>query len=574
MYREEYPRPTMVRKDWENLNGSWHFEIAGNAEDYLYQQLSKVIEVPFCPESKLSGIEYKGFMTHVYYRKTVKIPEEKLRGRVILHFGAVDYESRVYINKQLCMSHKGGYTGFSTDITSYLIAGDNVIDVEVFDDTKSLQQPSGKQSTKEESYFCMYTRCTGIWQSVWLEYVSNDYIKDIRVDALYDNKCIDIFGSFSRPNKGQLIIEVSFDGEIIMRTHEAVSGDTFNISVPIDNLRLWSPEHPNLYDINISYIVDDRTCDSLDTYCGFRKIEIVDKHLYINGDKVMLRQVLDQGYYPDGIYTAPTLQDIYKDIDIGLQYGFNGARPHQKVFEEHYLSYCDRMGYLVWGEYPNWSAEFTKRNPKGVANILSEWSEVIDRDYMHPSIIGWCPLNEAWAITSQKCDYSSQKAIVELTKTKDQTRPVIGASGGDYYITDIFDMHTYTHNCKTLKRKIKSGIGHAALETLRNILRIKSPKQMRIKRLKKLPLFVSEYGGITFAASGKTWGYNQQANTQAEFIATYRALTQTLIDADVFGYCYTQLTDVEQEQNGLVHYDRTPKLSAEGIRQIRDINKA
>ena len=436
MYRAEYPRPNFIRESWSNLNGEWGFEICPDDSSYLNKSLSGTIQVPFCPESSLSGVGKTQFMNNLWYRKTFNIDTKKLEGKVIIHFGAVDYKCTLYINGNKVGNHQGGYIGFEFDITNYLKEGCNVIDLSVFDDSTNYAIPSGKQSNKPESYSCFYTRTSGIWQTVWLEYVNNNYIKNCKITADVDSKTVSFSGFVCKPCK--MKIDVSYHNTPQSTCTFDIDA-AFNLNIPLDQIVLWNILEPQLYDIKLTLLSGNTSIDEVSTYTAFRKMEIKDNKLLLNNNPIFLAQVLDQGFYLDGIYTAKSVEEIYNDIDIAIEFGFNGSRPHQKVMEEHYLYYADQKGFLLWGEYPSWNCNFTQNNINGYNNMINEWTEAVNRDYNHPSIIGWCPLNEAWPWTNNKCDKSSQENIVKLTKKLDPTRPVIGASGGTIFSGDICD---------------------------------------------------------------------------------------------------------------------------------------
>lgn len=577
IYRPEHPKPQMRRDSWLNLNGKWHFAVDdGDKNDEFFmhaESYREIIEIPFCPESKLSGIGCKNFMHSVWYRRKIKLSPEHLSGKVVIRFGAVDYKARIFINGKLTGEHIGGYVSFEIDITPYVTIGENVITVNALDDTTSNSVPSGKQSGKEESYGCHYTRTTGIWQTVWLEFLPDKYIKCIKIDSDITKGNYFIKGEVNYKGKFALCYRVSYKGAMVSQGELAIEGAEFLISDCIHNPKLWNIGKGNLYDIQLELkdLITDKT-DTLNSYFGYRKIEIAGKEMLLNGNKIFLRQVLDQGFYPDGIYTAPDDEILRRDIDIALRYGFNGARLHQKIFEERYLYYADLQGFLVWEEYPNWGCKMTSDNAAAVDNALSEWKEAVRRDINHPCIIGWCPLNEAWFIGSNATDENTQRRFYDATKMLDSTRPVIGSSGGDMFVTDIHDVHFYSHNPKTLARRIKSGDSNAIPSTLYKLRYLFCGKLMKKRELRKLPLYVSEYGGLSYKTEGKSWGYFAAIKSEKDFVAKYLSLTNVIYDEDCIGYCYTQLYDVEQEQNGLLKYDRSHKLSHTGIEAIRKCN--
>ena len=553
MFRAEYPRPSFVRENWRNLNGSWDFEILNSEEIMLGKNLSKKIEVPFCPESKLSGIGITDFMNHLWYRKTFELTEKEISPHILLHFGACDYETTIFVNGEEVGFHRGGYSSFSFDIAKFVKVGENTIDVKVFDDTTSLEIPSGKQSMRPQSSGCFYTRTTGIWQTVWLEFLGENYISEYIINADVDSETVEI--EVKTLADCSVSAEIYYQNQQITQSEVETSENSAKISLSVPNPKLWAVKEPELYDIVLTLRKNSEIVDSAKTYCGFRKFEFIDNQLYLNGKLLILKQVLDQGFYPDGIYTAKTVEEIYKDIDLSMSLGFNGARPHEKVFEEHYLYYADKVGYIIWGEYPNWGCTFVEENQKGVEAFLNEWAEVVKRDRNHPSIIGWCPLNEAWADSKQRCDAVSQKRLYHLTKQLDPRRFVIGSSGGDLYITDIYDIHSYTDSPDTIRQILTEGFLQNPPE------KFNDNDMLTIPELLKYPIFFSEFGGVSYK-NGDGWGYHSASSEEA-FIKNVNSKVQAVLDCKCIGYCYTQLTDVEQEQNGLFTYERVPKFPAE-----------
>ena len=566
MYRSEYPRPSFIRDNWINLNGKWDFEIGKE------NKFDKVIEVPFCPESRLSGIEHKDFMNNVQYRKTENITQEQLSGSVIMNFGAVDYECTLFVNGKNAGVHRGGYISFAFDITEFLVAGENELIVSVWDDTRHPAIPMGKQSDRLESYGCSYTRTTGIWQTVWLEFTGKTYITERKITADPDTKSIDFEGKLNNSAECEVVAEIFYKNEKVSECKAYANGN-FSMTASLDcEVMLWDVLKPELYDIVLTVKLDGEASDVAKTYTGFRKIELRDGKFLLNGKSIFLRQILDQGFHPDGVYTFPSKEDIEKDIDIAIELGFNGARPHEKIFEDYYFYYADIKGYLVWGEFPNWGCLLdSKNNPEGLVNFLEEWNQELVRDYNHPSIIGWCPLNEDWE-GPHFCDADCQRAIYDATKAFDSTRPVIGSSGGYLYVTDIDDYHDYSHTAEEIIAHVhnhKNGTYEHEVVYKKNAeenARLLTPEQ-----LEGLPIFCSEYGGISFNIGDGAWGYVNESN-EDDFVAHYISDTTAIMQSDCIGMCYTQLTDVEQEQNGLVTYERQHKFSEEARRKIRECN--
>ena len=559
--RAEYPRPQLVRDCWINLNGTWEFEIDnGNSgkdrEFYKRKTLNDKIIVPFCPESKLSGIGNTDFINCVWYRRDIDIPSEWFKNgkRIILHFGAVDYKATVYVNGKEAISHFGGYTPFSADITDLLNTNEgNYITVCAEDNLRGWNQPSGKQSSNYNSYGCFYTRTTGIWQTVWMECVSPAHIKNIRYTA--DINKGDVLAQFYVTNAAvgaELSIKTNFNG---IETGEAsvkiMSSEPF-VTVSLSELHLWDIGKGNLYDTVVEIKKDGKVLDSVSGYFGMRSVALKDNKFYLNGRKVFGRWVLDQGFYPDGIYTAPNDEALKNDIECSMKLGFNGARLHQKVFEPRFLYWADKLGYTVWGEHANWGLDVTKES--ALIHFLPEWLEALERDYSHPSIIGWCPFNETWDNNGTRQCNEVIKTVYEFTKAQDKTRPCIDTSGNYHVVTDIFDVHDYEQDPAKFEEYYKDAKNGIVKDQIYRA----DPKRQTYRGE---PLFMSEYGGIRKSDKKEGWGYDVAPENDSELVERYEKLTNILLDNDAFmGFCYTQLYDVEQEVNGLMTYERKFKF--------------
>lgn len=557
--RPEHPNPQFQRRDWMNLNGKWSFKIdkskSGLAKKYYQPQtkFDRTINVPFCPESVLSGIEYKDFMDAVWYSREFTIPEKYSGLRTILHFGAVDYKATVYINGKEVGTHKGGYISFEFDITDYITDGKNVLTVYAEDDTRNPLQPRGKQSEEFYSHGCDYTRTTGIWQTVWLEFVPESRIKGIKIFPNVENCSVDIQAEVIGSGKFEVL---ALYQERIMGAATVVSDGGFvTAHLDLKEAYLWEVGEGRLYDLELRF-----NEDKVDSYFGLRDVRLDGQKFLINGKSVFQRLVLDQGFYPDGIYTAPTEEAMIKDIQISLDVGFNGARLHEKIFEPRFLYHCDKMGYIVWGEYPNWGMDSS--NPNILFSILPEWIEEIERDFNHPSIIGWCPFNETWDYDGRKQHDETLAVVYNTTKSLDRTRPCIDTSGNFHVITDIFDVHDYEQDPKVFKEHYDKLMTEGEL----------FDNHKKRQKYTGGPTFVSEYGGIRWSVNEgeqNAWGYGDAPKNKYEFIERYKGLTDALLDNDqMFGFCYTQLYDVEQEQNGLYTYSRKPKFEASIFRAI------
>ncbi|MBO4325719.1 MAG: beta-galactosidase [Clostridia bacterium] len=598
--RAEFPRPQMRReeKNWKNLNGKWEFEFdhgnSGIARGMFREtaNYSHEIIVPFCPESKLSGIEYKDFMRCVWYRKTVELPDgwDLSKGRVLIHFGAVDYYAQVWVNDEYIGGHKGGYCSFDLDLTDALrkvLAGDNAsgafrISVRAEDDQNSGAQPSGKQCFEYYSMGCHYTRTTGIWQTVWLEYVPEHYIRSIFITPDVKNEKVSVK---LRPGRylaegSEIKLTVTDNGgqpfdpdrddnaaganeKKVLRTVTAKAswGET-EIIVPMPGATLWNPCAPYLYGLEIELTAPGELTDRVTSYFGMRSVELTPDCLLVNGKKVFQRLILDQGFYPDGVYTAPTDDELRADIERSMAFGFNGARLHQKVFEQRFLYWADRLGYMCWGEHANWG--FDVCNPAVRCVYVDEWSEIVERDYSNPSIIGWCPFNE----TAQADD--TVGLIYRLTKRLDPSRPVIDTSGWFHHKTldgrtgtDIYDFHDYEQNASVLSGRMKPYREDGVTPP-------HAPVTDKRAWRPDTPYFCSEFGGIMWKkdeAAG--WGYGVGPQSADEFIERFGALVSILLaDPTLCAFCYTQLTDVEQERNGLYTYEREAKFPPEVLRKF------
>ncbi len=553
MMRAEHPKPQFMRDTWQNLNGEWQFEIdhgnSGEARGLHSDEvtLSGKINVPFCPESKLSGVEYRDFMSSVWYKREIEIEPEQLNGRVFLHFGAVDYSCTVFINGKRIGTHVGGYVSFKFEITDFLHEGKNTVCVNAVDDTRSPVIPSGKQSNAFASYGCFYTRTTGIWQTVWLEFTPKAYIKSIKIAT--DINAVAATVTAKVNGNGELKAEVFYEGKAVGSASVHTDGDDVIFTVPLSEKHLWEVGNGRLYDLKLSFGED-----TVSSYFGLRSLRLDGCKFLINGKSVFQRLVLDQGFYPDGIYTAPSDKELEADIDRSLALGFNGARLHEKVFEERFLYYADRKGYIVWGEYPNWGLKV--QSPEAIYHMLPEWLEILDRDMNHPSIVGWCPFNE-----TAQAQYDGVISLVyRTTKNVDPSRPCIDSSGWYHVESDIMDVHNYCQDPEKF---------NSFYENITTTGEFHDIKQKYNFFKVGMPFFVSEYGGIGWSLGDNAWGYGTGPKTEEEFLTRLKGLTDVLLDNEgMFGFCYTQLTDVEQEQNGLYTYDRRPKFDLDTVHAI------
>ena len=582
--RSDYPRPQFVRHDWLCLNGPWQFEMdpgdSGVERGMLDREFSSQITVPFCPESELSGIGHTDFMAAVWYRRAVTIPADWAPRRVLLHFQAVDYDATVWVNGQEVGRHRGGWSGFTCDLSGVVVPGDEVTIVVRARDDHRQPKPMGKQSQRHANYGCHYTRTTGIWQSVWLEPVPEIHLNRPRITPDVANGCFYLDQPISSNRPGLTLRARLKDG----------AGDVCSVSCPADvdltprltlpipesHRQLWSPEDPHLYMVDLElFDADGQIVDRARSYSGLRSVAIDGKTVKINGKAVFQRLVLDQGYYPDGIMTAPSDKALIQDIKLSMDAGFNGARLHQKVFEERFLYHADQLGYLVWGEFGDWGCagfgppdDHQQHSP----TYITQWLEVLHRDYSHPCIVGWCPLNETYQPVQDRIRVLDDvtRGMVLATKAMDTTRPVLDTSGYSHRVpeSDIYDSHDYAPDANTVAAH-QAGLAEG--KPFNDYPGDKVPRNIAYRGQ---PYFVSEFGGIWWNPDAKpgeaSWGYGDRPKTIEEFYQRFESLCRVLLDNPLmFGYCYTQLTDVFQEQNGVIRFDRRLKFDMARLRAIQ-----
>ena len=581
--RGEYPRPQFRRDEWLCLNGEWQFEIdagdSGRERGLLERDLRGRINVPFCPESPLSGVDCQDFMPAVWYRRAVVIPEGWAGQRVQLHFQAVDYDATVWVNGQEVGRHRGGFTPFTCDITGAVHPGERAVIVVRARDDHGPPQPRGKQSQRYGNYGCLYTRTTGIWQTVWLEPVPETHLYRPRLTPEVANSLIRLEQPIRGDRAGHHLRVTLSDQEGPITTAETPADRDFStrvdLQIPEERRRLWSPGNPHLYDLVIELVDSEgAVVDRAESYAGLRSVTLEGKAVKINGQAVFQRLVLDQGYYPDGIMTAPSEAALVADIELSQSAGFNGARLHQKVFEERFLYHADRLGYLVWGEFGDWGCR--GYGPEGDhqqpgATYITQWLEVLERDYSHPCIVGWCPLNETFQDFGDRITVLDDvtRGMFLAAKALDQTRPVLDASGYAHRVpeTDVYDAHDYEQDPEKFAAHhagVSEGRPHANGPVHDGRPKWSTPYGGQ-------PFFVSEFGGIWWnpeaAEDADSWGYGERPRTIEEFYERFEKLGAILLDdPQMFGYCYTQLTDVYQEQNGIFTFDRQAKFDLERLR--------
>lgn len=567
--RSEYPRPNFRRDNWLCLNGEWDFSIGEKT-------LDRKIMVPYACETALSGIEDKGFHKTVWYRRKFTLPGEMGGKRILLHFGAVDYQCDVWVNGQYIRSHTGGQTSFEADITDAVDqTGDNTIELKAEDDYRDMEMPRGKQFWELNSRSIFYSRTTGIWQTVWLEAVDPLYLVSCHITPEFDRRAVRFEYQLSETAKG-IAFDISFQGMAAANLTVAPQSCKGSVTIGLDQTGLqawnfqedlaWTPENPRLFDAEITVYGENGITDCVDTYFGMRKVSIENGRFMLNNREYYQKLVLDQGYWEQSLLTAPGDEDFIKDIQLTKAMGFNGVRKHQKVEDPRYLYHADRLGLLVWGEIGAayvYSREYAHR-------IYSEWMEAVERDYNHPCIVAWTPLNESWGVQEIKVDRPQQahcNALMYMTKSIDSTRVVMDNDGWEHTCGDLLTIHDYSPSGEKLKKHF---------ESMESILTMTPGGRSMFADgydYRGQPILVTEFGGVKYAPESdlaRSWGYCEE-NDLGAYTKKYAELTRAILDSPLIqGYCYTQLTDVENEENGLLTYHRNVKIPLDTIRKINE----
>ena len=567
--RAEYPRPQFQRQQWQNLNGTWSytfdFSRTGDQRGYPDSKgFDGKIIVPFCPESKLSGVGHTDFINTIWYQRQITVPQDWAGQTILLHFGASDYETSIYIDGRLVDRHFGGGSSFAVDITRFALPGRTArLVVRVDDNLRGGHQPAGKQSERLESYGCMYTRTTGIWQTVWMEPVSRQGLKNVSAVPDIDQQQVIIRPEFYSEESGATMKVEMLDGKKVVASQTVRCNNSAVVVLPVKKPKLWSPETPFLYDLR--YTVRDRegkVVDEVSSYIGMRKVHTEGGYFYLNNEPYFQRLVLDQGFYPDGIWTAPSDEALRHDIEMSKAVGFNGARLHQKVFEERYYYWADKLGYLCWGEQASWGMDVN--SDLSARNFLSEWAEILMRDRNHPCIVTWTPFNETWGCSDSGPYQRMMKDVYDLTHAIDPTRPVNDASGDGHVKTDIWTVHDYERDKGRLieNHTFRDGMPH-----YRN-----QPDKKYLAEYDGQPYMLDEFGGLPWIPAehrANSWGYGSNIDNIEEFYSILEKQIDAIIACpQITGFCYTQITDVEQEKNGIYFYDRRPKFDNARIKAI------
>lgn len=580
MNRNAYPRPQFQRDEWVCLNGEWTYTLSRKSFCYRNEDINprrvnstgfdKKINVPFAPETELSGAMENELINGIYYHRKLEIPSAWENKKILLHFGAVFYHAEVYIDGKQAGFHDGGSSSFTVDITGFVKAGsESNLVVKATADLQDGSIPSGKQSSYISSYECFYQRTTGIWQSVWMEAVSPYALKKVKTVWNESTSTVCFSPEFYSMKRGMKLCVTMRDKNGRSSKAETAAAEGIPFFISVEKPELWEPGKPDLYSIEYVLYDGEEEIDRVSSYMGLRTIMVEGNRIFLNGKMLYLRLVLDQGFYPEGNWTAPGDEALENDIKLSMAAGFNGARLHQKVFEERFFYHADRLGYLVWAESPSWGLDY---NDMGLParNFLAEWREIVERDVNHPSIIAWTPLNETFYFRNAHAHRRLHKEAYDIVKSIDTTRPVNDSSGYIHYITDLWTVHTYEQDPEKLRKQLEVKDDGP----FRNYPAEESEYSGQ-------PYLVDEYGGVkwdpetqsdeylSLSQNLQSWGYGQAPRGSEEYLKRVKELTQAILSLPhITGYCYTQLTDVEQEKNGLYFYDRKPKFSPEKYYEI------
>lgn len=586
-YIKDYPRPQFMRTDWENLNGTWDFgfddENAGEKKKW-YQEFKsdKKINVPFTYETKLSGIQDETRHDFIWYHRTISVDGEKLENnRYILHFEGSDFITKVWVNGAYAGSHRGGYARCSFDVTNLVHDGENELTVKV-EDSYDPQQPRGKQRWIKENFGCWYIQTTGIWKTVWSEYVPKIGLASVKMTPDLQNAALKLEYEVDAAEEvlGEDLIvtaSVSFKGvpvakQSVMANQKHV-GTTMNVSyygsIGLEwGVCTWTPSQPDLYDIDFTVIYKGEAVDEIGSYFAMREIRIDGPNILLNGHPLYQRLILDQGYWRDSHLTAPSEEALIEDIDKIHALGYNGLRKHQKIEDERFLYWCDVKGMLVWSEM----AAAYQYSDYAVEEFAKEWMEIVRQNYNHPCIITWTPINESWGVSqveTRRVEQHFTEAVYHLTKSFDMMRPVIVNDGWEHTISDIITLHDYEEVGDTLYKRYTEYKDQIMTTEVYH----SSGKSAFANgyEYKGQPMIISEYGGIAFNNDDSGWGYGNKVNTKEDFIRRFDDITTAVKKIPYCcGFCYTQVSDVQQEINGLMDIDRNFKVEPEVIKEINE----
>ena len=591
-YKKDYPRPQFVRDNWVNLNGTWDFGFddanQGEKEKWYEKFPGELkIEVPFTYETKLSGIQDERRHDNIWYHKTITVDASKLTdNRLLIHFEGSDFHTKLWVNGAYAGDHKGGYARFSFDITELVKDGENELTVKV-EDSFDIQQPRGKQRWIDETFGCWYVQTTGIWKTVWTEYVPKIRLDHVKMTPNLHDMALEIEYQIDAPESamagGNLMVvaTVTFGDMLISKTMTVMTSDHTKTKIDVFHktngqancgmewgVRTWSPESPDLYDITFEVVSDGKILDTVGSYFAMREIRIDGSNILLNGHPLYQRLILDQGYWKDSHLTPPSEEALIEDIDKIHELGYNGLRKHQKIEDERFLYWCDVKGMLVWSEM----AAAYEYSDYAVEEFTREWLEIVHQNYNHPCIITWTPFNESWGISQVETEPMQQhftEMIYHLTKSIDRYRPVIVNDGWEHTVSDIITLHDYEEVGETFYKRY--------MEFKEQILTTEVYHSSSKSALangfayKGQPIIISEYGGIAFNNDDSGWGYGNKVNTKEDFIRRFDEITTAVKEVPYCcGFCYTQVSDVQQEINGLMDIERNFKVDPKVIKEINE----
>ena len=576
-----------MRSHWSELDGVWDFAFGTEpTQEPRTVAFDRTIRVPYPPEAPASGIGETGYHHVVWYRRSIAGDEllaagrSDERSRVLLHFGAVDWAADVWLNEVYLGRHEGGQSPFTFDATDALdldLDGGNTVVVRAVDDPHDVSIPRGKQDWREAPHSIWYHRTTGIWQPVWLECVAPLHVADLSWESDVPAACVDLELTLSRrPSTDSWArVTLAFEGELLAEARFHLLERTSHLRLSLPRQRngqayeelLWSPDHPRLLDATIVLEEDDaaESTDAVSSYLGLRTVAAVDRTFLLNDRPLYLRAVLSQNYWPESHLAAPDTQALRREVEVIKELGFNAARVHQKAEDPRFLYWADRLGLLIWGETAS-AYEFSAR---AVVALTTEWMDLVRRDRSHPSIVAWVPLNESWGVQHISHDEKQQsfsRAITELTRALDATRPVISNDGWEHTDSDVWTIHDYDNDPDRI------ALRYGSVEAVDELLNGFGPAGRRMSASqdeRDQPIMLTEFGGVSYLDEhvDGAWGYSS-AHDPAQFETQVGALLRAVHSSPVLsGFCYTQLTDTGQETNGLLRADRSPKVPVESLRR-------
>ena len=572
----------LQREQWTNLNGTWQFAIdaAATAFSPAEVQFEEKIVVPFAPETPASGVGNTGFYNAVWYKRTFTAPELENGERLILHFGAVDFSARVWVNEQHATRHEGGYTPFQVDITDLLHdGGEQTVTVCAHDDSQDLAKPRGKQDWLLDAHSIWYPRTTGIWQTVWTEVVPASFVEVPAVDAPVRGMADRAGRPRRRPAAAgheaarEALLPRQRAGGRHLHAGDRSHGGRARSSCPdpgIDDARnalFWFPHAPNLIDAEVTLLdAGGVTIDTVTSYTALRGVNIIGDRFFLNGRPYKLQLVLDQGYWTETGLSAPDDQALKRDVELVKQMGFNGVRKHQKIEDPRFLYWADHLGLLVWEEMPS-AYTFSQ---VAIERISKEWVEAIHRDVSHPCVVAWVPFNESWGVPDLPVEAAQRSFVAglySLTKAIDPTRPCIGNDGWETGVaaSDIVGIHDYDADVARIARRYAYNA-----ENVAHLMKNETPGNKVLllegRSYADEPVMLTEFGGIAYSKDlARTWGYSRAATSDAFALRYYRLMDQIRALPLFSGWCYTQFTDTYQEANGLLYMDRSPKFPMQAI---------